>query len=99
MTPVPRQAVKSRLDNRLWDSVISKWQQTLQRQHAVRGEGGNKLRVYKLFKSEFEPEQYVKMTLPTKQRRAPRSFEMRSGPNQNGNGMLRCKLNSPVAQC
>ena len=45
-----------------------------------RGNGGNKLRTYKLFKTEFEVEEYCKMLLPLKHRSAFAKFRWGVAP-------------------
>ena len=41
------------------DQFIQKWHSNLAREHSVRGNGGNKLRTYRLFKKTFQFESYL----------------------------------------
>jgi hypothetical protein len=50
------------------DRFKCQWSDTVNKVQARTGNGGNKLRTYKLFKTEFKTESYVKMILPTKHR-------------------------------
>ena len=54
-----------------------KWKNELNRERARRGNGQNKLRTYRTFKSNFETETYVKMIMPFSWRSAFAKF--RSG--------------------
>jgi hypothetical protein len=59
------------------DRFKGQWSETINTAHSRSGNGGNKLRTYKLFKQEFKAESYVKMILPAKHRSALSKF--RSG--------------------
>ena len=56
------------------------WSSTLNTDTSRRGNGGNKLRTYELFKSEFKVEDYCKMLLPLKHRSAFAKFRCGVAP-------------------
>ena len=41
------------------DQFIQRWHSNLAREHSIRGNGGNKLRTYRLFKKTFQFEPYL----------------------------------------
>ncbi len=70
-------------DTRDLNMVLSEhyeWYATLHREEASRGPGRNKLRTYRKFKSNFEPESYVTGHLPRAQRRATALFRCGVAP-------------------
>ena len=54
----------SLIESRLLEIEKLKWTASLQRNNAVRGTGHNKLRTYRLFKSEFCTEKYLYTKIP-----------------------------------
>ena len=59
---------------------ISEWNLSINRITSVNGTGRNKLRTYKLFKSEYGSEQYCKIILPLKHRSAFAKFRCGVAP-------------------
>ena len=59
---------------------ISDWKANVTQISSVNGSGRNKLRTYKLYKSEFITEQYCKMVLPLKHRSAFAKFRCGVAP-------------------
>ena len=56
----------SNLSDKMMHKFTEDWSSTLNTDTSRRGNGGNKLRTYKLFKSEFKVEDNCKMLLPLK---------------------------------
>ena len=56
------------------------WQQSLNRNGAIRGAGSNKLRTYRLFKAEFGRERYLHLRLPLHYRSALAKFRCGVAP-------------------
>ena len=52
------------IDLVLFELHEQNWYADVNRDNAIRGDGGNKLRTYKQFKGEFVPEAYVKQIMP-----------------------------------
>ena len=61
-----------------WEEA--RWFNDLQRVNAVRGQGRNKLRTYRLFKNDFATESYVQMNMSIAQRRAIAQFRTGVAP-------------------
>ena len=77
------QQVKQTVENCLWTAFKEKWHRSLNREGAIRGEGeygGNKLQTYWIFKQQFEVEQYVKIPMPIKHRKALAKFRCGVAP-------------------
>jgi hypothetical protein len=68
------------LENKLLQIEIEKWKQTVNRVDSVRGNGCNKLRSYRLIKSHFVTEHYVKEPLPFHFRSAMAKFRCGVAP-------------------
>lgn len=59
---------------------LNKWFQSVSRDQGVSGRGGNKLRKYRLFKVQFETEQYCKTIMPRAHRSAFAKFRTGVAP-------------------
>ena len=59
---------------------ITEWKTSLNRTNAIRGNGRNKLRTYRLFKSEYEVESYCTIVLPICHRSAFAKFRCGVAP-------------------
>ena len=64
----------------IFEYFNEKWYLDVNREHAVRGQGRNKLRTYKLFKNVFETELYVKQIMSRAQRSALARFRCGVAP-------------------
>jgi hypothetical protein len=64
----------------VFQSSVDAWQNELDRETAKSGKGGNKLRVYRQFKSNFYTEFYCKNVLSTKYRGALAKFRSGTAP-------------------
>ena len=53
---------------------VNKWHEEVNREEALRGPGWNKLRTYRLFKTEFSSEPYVKCIMSKSNRSALARF-------------------------
>ena len=76
---IPR-SFPSNLSDKMMHKFTEDWSSTLNTETSRRGNGGNKLRTYKLFKSEFKVEVYCKMLLPLKHRSAFAKFRCGVAP-------------------
>ncbi len=56
--------------NAIFQSYLTEWNKSISRTESIRGQGGNKLRVYKTFKQEFGVEPYNETNIPRSHRRA-----------------------------
>ena len=65
-----RQTLVKCIENATFQQFKCQWSDAVNRDQARTGNGGNKLRSYKLFKNEFLTETYVKLILPSKHRSA-----------------------------
>lgn len=72
--------ILDKLREKLRSKVISDWENVLNRENAIRGQGSNKLRHYRLFKENFAPEEYVKNTMPINHRRSLAKFRLGVAP-------------------
>ena len=70
----------SNLSDKMMHKFTEEWSSTLNTDTSRRGNGGNKLRTYKLFKSEFKVEDYCKMLLPLKNRSSFAKFRCGVAP-------------------
>ena len=59
---------------------ITEWKTVLNRTNAIRGNGHNKLRTYRLFKSDYEAESYCTIVLPFSHRSAFAKFRCGVAP-------------------
>ena len=64
--------IKQQVKNTVFDDFKVKWRPYLERNNALRGTGGNKLRTYRLFKQSYGKEQYISCIRPELQRGAYR---------------------------
>lgn len=76
---IPRSFPKS-FSDKMMDKFRTDWSSTLNNDTSRRGKGGNKLRTYRLFKSEFKVEDYCKLLLPLKHRSAYSKFRCGVAP-------------------
>ena len=72
--------IKSELASIMVKKTSERWLDDVNRCHSKSGKGGNKLRTYKLFKSNLEPECYVHMNIKKKYRRALAMFRTGVAP-------------------
>lgn len=77
---IPQKDLISIVNTGNMNSFIQQWHNALNKDSAIHGQGGNKLRTYRLFKSTFETEQYVKSTLPRSHRSALSKFRIGVAP-------------------
>lgn len=68
------------LDLVMFEAHEQSWYADINREGAVRGEGGNKLRTYNKFKNEFIVEAYVKKIMPFQYRSALAKFRCGTAP-------------------
>lgn len=68
------------VDERLNVYYLEKWKNDVHRQNAVRGEGKNKLRTYRMYKKEYKTEHYVKTIMSRGQRSALAKFRCGVAP-------------------
>ena len=66
--------------SKLWSSFIVDWHCTLQVDRSKSGSGNNKLRTYRLFKTDFATEDYCKIPLPYGHRSAFAKFRCGVAP-------------------
>ena len=62
------------------DNFTAKWLQSLNSDRGVSGKGGNKLKKYCLFKTQFETEHYCKIIMSRAHRSAFAKFRLRVVP-------------------
>lgn len=74
---INKRYVIAKIQDKLHNDFLEKWSQDINRDTALRGNGRNKLRTYKLFKHVYRSEPYVTNILPFKHRSAFAKF--RSG--------------------
>lgn len=70
----------SMLESKLMEIETNKWKLLLERENAIRGNGGNKLRTYRKFKSQFCTEKYLTSKLPFMYRSAFTKFRCGVAP-------------------
>ena len=58
------------LEVKLFDIEKNKWKLLLERHNAIRGNGGNKFRTYRIFKSQYCTEKYLMRNMPFQYRSA-----------------------------
>ncbi len=68
------------LESRIFEKEIVKWRSAVNSNTGTRGVGHNKLRLYKLFKTEFGTEAYVKDNIPFLYRSALAKFRCGVAP-------------------
>jgi hypothetical protein len=68
------------VSEKVFDMQTKKWINELERDNARRGEGGNKLRTYRTFKSSYTTEPYVQLLFPPRHRRAMAQFRAGVAP-------------------
>lgn len=68
------------IKKKMFEQFHYNWNETINRDTARYGNGGNKLRTYKTFKNEFKTEHYVKIILPSKHRSAFSKFRAGVAP-------------------
>ena len=71
--PVPK-SFPNNISDKMMEKFEADWSIMLNTDSSRRGNGGNKLRTYKLFKTEFKVEEYCKILLPLKHRSAFAKF-------------------------
>ena len=64
----------------IYNDYVNKWFNIINSDSGPSKRGGNKLRLYKLVKSEFGPEQYCKLILPPRHRAAFSKFRCGVAP-------------------
>ena len=79
-TVVSSQAFMHDINSALETHYINIWRDKLNRTTGIRGEAGNKLRTYKLFKSDFKTEAYVKTVFTKSNRAALAKFRSGTAP-------------------
>ena len=79
-----------------FDRYKEEWIRCVSRPCAVRGEGGNKLRLYSQFKSIYGTEQYCTSILPTRHRSAFARFRCGVAPIMIELGRY---TNTPIENC
>ena len=65
-TTIGKSHIIDSVNKKMMNVCISEWKSNITRISGVSGSGRNKLRTYKLYKSEYSTEQYCKMVLPLK---------------------------------
>lgn len=68
------------ISNKMMEKFEVDWSNMLNTDSSRRGNGGNKLRTYKLFKTEFKVEEYCQILLPLKHRSAFAKFRCGVAP-------------------
>ena len=75
---------KSKFIGAVYEKMMSvhagEWKATISRVNAIRGNGRNKLRTYRLFKTEYEVESYCEIRLPIAHRSAFAKFRCGVAP-------------------
>ena len=66
--------------SKLHEKHVDNWHAVLHSDKSISGRGGNKLRTYRLFKENFEPEEYCKIALPFNHRSAFAKFRCGVAP-------------------
>ena len=66
--------------NAMQTKFTDEWQQSVSQIEGNRGRGLNKLRTYRLFKTQYETERYCQLLLPLKHRSAFAKFRMGVAP-------------------
>ena len=61
-------SVRDKVDKALWDHCSQVWNTKLNRDSAIRGQGRNKLRTYKLFKNDICAEPYLSRVINKRER-------------------------------
>ena len=72
--------VLTEADSALNSYFVQKWSSAINREYAIRGEGRNKLRTYRMFKQTFNTEDYVKCVMPRNHRSALAKFRCGVAP-------------------
>ena len=72
--------MKQRVDDALWALFKQTWLGVLHKEGAIRGEGQNKMRTYRIFKRNLETEQYIQIPMPVKHRKALAKFHCGVAP-------------------
>ena len=77
---ISKRYVKEKVIGHIKTQEHDKWLNELSRVNARRGNGQNKLRTYRTFKTEYKEENYVKILLPLSHRSALAKFRMGIAP-------------------
>lgn len=77
---VSRIKFTSDIVNSLMANFVSEWQTLVSSESGKTGSGRNKLRTYRLFKSEYKPENYCKLLMPACHRAAFAKFRCGVAP-------------------
>lgn len=77
---ISKRFVKTEIQENVRITELDKWRQELTRNTARRGGGGNKLRTYRLFKTEYITENYLTYLLPRRHRSAYSKFRCGVAP-------------------
>ncbi len=72
--------ILSEVGSRVRQNFLREWQATLDDPNSKRGNGGNKLRLYRQFKTVYEVEPYIQSSLPWSHRRALALFRCGVAP-------------------
>ena len=72
--------IKNTICDKIFNAYMSKWHTDLNRTTALRGNGLNKLRVYRQFKHSFNTEQYMLINMPISARSAYAKFRCGVAP-------------------
>ena len=70
----------STISSVIFNDYVTKWFNRINSDTGPSRRGGNKLRLYKCVKSDFEPEQYCKLILPPRHRSAFSKFRFGVAP-------------------
>lgn len=97
-TPLDIRHGVSLVRGRLQENVISDWNTQLHREQALRGNGLNKLRTYRLFKTEYRCEPYLSQVIPWRHRRVLAQFRCGTAPLRLETGRYE-KLNISERTC
>ena len=65
---------KNDVSCKMRDRIINNWHQQLHRETAIRGTGANKLRTYRIFKTEYKSEPYLSIIMPWRHKRTLSQF-------------------------
>lgn len=73
-------SIVKEIECKIFDKQIAIWKNLINRETGNRGQGGNKLRTYKLFKQDFKTEYYVEKNIPFRYRSAFAKFRCGVAP-------------------
>ena len=78
--PISKAVIKMSFLPSVLDTCVSKWKDELSRETGKNGKGGNKLRTYRLFKNEYEVEEYCTQVWSVRYRGALAKFRTGTAP-------------------